>query len=134
MPAQEGCAQTARMRIYSNAFLAAESGDLDGYELALEQRNNSTVRALLYVYEGAANDDGIQLSGSLSGKMLILQGNWVERLTEYPSHKEIIETHSVRIDGTLDSRWFRGHITIEGMTTPDKVDLKRVGRLWSCKN
>jgi hypothetical protein len=83
MAAQDQCAQTAHMRIYLRAFVAPESGDLDGYELALEQRSSSAVRALLYVYEGAANDDGILLSGSLSGKKLILQGDWVERLTEY---------------------------------------------------
>jgi hypothetical protein len=29
------CARTSKMKIYSDAFVAEESGDLDGYELAL---------------------------------------------------------------------------------------------------
>jgi hypothetical protein len=132
--APEQCAKTAHMQIYSSASVDEETGDLLGYELAVHQRKDSAIDALLYVYEGAANDDGILISGSISGKKLTLTGKWVEHLTEYPSKKEIIETHSVKIDGTLGPRWFRGRVTIEGMMTPDKVELKRVDRLWFCKN
>jgi len=130
---EDPCAVTAHMRIYSNAFIAKGSGDLDGYELALEQHNNSTVDALLYVYEGAATDEGIRIEGRISGKEMTLEGNWVEHLTEYPSKREIVQTHLVKIDGTLDSAAFRGSVKIEGLFTPVNVRLKRVGRLWVCK-
>lgn len=134
MAAPDQCAKTARMQVYSSAFVDEETGDLLGYELAVHQHKDSTVDGLLYVYEGAANDDGIQISGLVSGKKLTLTGKWVEHLTEYPSKKEIIETHLVKMDGTLGPRWFRGRLIIEGMITPDKVVLKRVDRLWFCKN
>src|SRR5580692_10124726 len=78
---KDECAQTAHMRIYSNAYL---SGDVVGYDLALEQRNDSAVDALLYLYQGQAHDDGIRISGSLSGKKLTLKGSWVEHRIEYP--------------------------------------------------
>jgi hypothetical protein len=130
---EDKCARTAQMRIYSNAFVHKETGDVLGYELALEQRNRSTADALLYVYEGAPNEDGIQISGPNSGKKVKLEGTWDEHLTGYPSEKEIVKTHFVRISGTLDSIWFRGTVNIEGMVTPEKVRLKRVDRLWLCK-
>jgi hypothetical protein len=50
---------TAQMQIYSNAYISKETGDVVGYELAIKQHDDSTVDALLYVYEGAPNDDGI---------------------------------------------------------------------------
>jgi hypothetical protein len=120
------------MRIYSNAHLSEETGDVVGYELALERRNESAVDALLYLYEGEAHDDGIHISGSISGKKLTLNGSWVEHLIEYPAKKEVVQTHLVKIDGTLDSGSFPGRITIEGLT-PDNVRLKRVERIWVCK-
>jgi hypothetical protein len=129
---EKACTQTANMQVYSNAFLSEEAGDLVGYELALKQAGGSTVEALLFVYEGAP-DDGIQLSGPTSGKRLTIEGTWIEHQVEYPSKKEVVVTHKVNIDGTLDSGWFRGTIKIGGMVTPDTVRLKRVNRIWVCK-
>ncbi len=103
------------MEVYSNAFAHKETGDILGYELALKPHDDSTVEAFLYVYEGAPNDEAIPLSGHISGRNLRIQGKWVEHLTEYPSKKEIVQTHFVKIDGVLDSASFRGDITIEGM-------------------
>jgi hypothetical protein len=127
------CARTANMQIFSSAFVSEETGDVGGFELAVKQHNDSTVEALLYVYEGAANDDGILLPGHISGKKLTIAGDWVEHLIEYPSKEENLQTHFVKIDGTLDSDWFRGKIEIEDMVPRDKVRLKRVKRIWVCR-
>ncbi len=127
------CDQTAQMRIYSSAFVHAETGDVLGYELAIKENDDSVANALLYVYEGAPNDEGIPLSGRISGKNLTIQGNWVEHLVEYPSKREIIQTHFIKIDGTLDANSFRGKIKIENTKSPDTVRLKRVNRIWLCK-
>ena len=130
---QPSCVKTAAMRIYSNAFAQEETGDVLGYELAIKGNGGTTVDVLLYVYEGAADDEGIPLSGKVSAKELTVQGNWVEHLVEYPSKKEIIQTHSVKINGTLEAASFRGQIKIENMDSPDGVRLKQVKRLWFCK-
>lgn len=94
--------------------------------MALDLSKNSAVDALLYVYEGAADDEGIPLSGHISGKHLTIEGNWVEHLTEYPSKKEIVQKHFVKIYGNLDSASFRGNITIEGMVEHNSLRLKHV--------
>jgi hypothetical protein len=107
--------------------------DLLGYDLALNRIGDSTVDALLYVYEGGLSDEGMPLSGQISKNRLSVQGTWVEHLIEYPSKKEIVQTHSVKIVGTLDSTAFRGELTIEGMGEREHVQLKRVKRIWSCK-
>jgi hypothetical protein len=125
------CARTSKMRIYSDAFVAKESGDLDGYELALEVRG-SAVDTLLFLYEGSTAD-GISLPGHLSGKTLSIEGDWVEHLIEYPSKKETLQTHHVKISGTLEQGWFQGKIEIEGITEPQMLRLKRVNRIWVCK-
>ncbi|HEY3768009.1 MAG TPA: hypothetical protein VGN44_04980 [Candidatus Angelobacter sp.] len=127
------CGRTAPMQIYSGASFFEETGDVVGYELALHQRSGSTVDAFLFVYEGAANDEGIPISGHLLGKKLTMQGEWVEHLVEYPSKKEIVERHHIKIDGTLNSSVFRGKITIEGLETPSILRLKRVSQIWLCK-
>jgi hypothetical protein len=129
---EDECARTAHMQIYSVTSVSKETGDLDGYELALEHRDFS-VDALLYVYEGAANDEGIPISGRISGQILTLQGNWNEHQIEYPSRKEIVVRHFIRIEGALDSSWFQGTLKIEGLDTPPKVRLKRVNQIWICK-
>ena len=127
------CARTAQMRIYSSVSIDKQTRDLDGIELAIDEHKDFTVHALLYVYEGAANDDGIHISGTISGNKLSMEGNWIEHLTEYPSKREIVQTHFVRIDGTLDSAWFRGRVKIGGLFIPDGVRLRRVHRIWVCK-
>lgn len=42
------CEWTARMRVYSNASLIKEADDVVGYELAVQQREDTSVDALLY--------------------------------------------------------------------------------------
>jgi hypothetical protein len=121
------------MRIYSSTSVDKQTGDLDGYELAIEGHKDSTVDAWLYVYEGAANDEGIHISGAILGNKLTMEGNWVERLIEHPSKKEVVQTHIVKIHGTLDSEWFRGKLKIEGLATPDSVRLRRIPHIWVCK-
>jgi hypothetical protein len=120
------------MRIYSDAFVAEESGDLEGYELALGEVRGSAVDTLFFLYEGSAGD-GISLPGHLSGRTLSIEGSWVEHLIEYPSKKETVQKHHVKIDGTVERDWFQGEIEIEGITEPQKVRLKRVDRIWVCK-
>jgi len=130
---EDECARTSQMRIYSNAYPSKETGDVLGIELALSQNNDSTVDALLYIYEGAANVDGIHLPGRIAGKRVTVEGNWEERLVEYPSKREVVQTHFVSIDGTLDSKWFRGRIKIQGLSMPAAVKLERVKYIWVCK-
>jgi hypothetical protein len=81
-----------------------------------------------------ASDDGVPLSGQISNKRLSIEGIWVEHLVQYPSKKEIVQKHFVKIVGTLDSAAFRGELTIEGMGEHERVRLKHVKRIWSCKN
>ena len=127
------CTRIAHMRTYSNAFLSHETGDVQGFELAIGQHKPSSIDALLYVYEGAPNTDGIPISGRLFGDKLVLQGLWVEHLIEYPSKKEKVDKHQVRIEGTLTSNSFRGALTIQGFGPRMKVRLTRVRHLWLCK-
>jgi hypothetical protein len=126
------CGRTAKMRVYSDAYLSEETGDVGGIELAITERNDSTVEALLFIYEGAPNDEAIPLSGSAASKYLTLQGKWVEHLVEYPSKKEIVQSHFVRMEGKLDSAAFQGDLKIEGLAFPDKARLKRVPQIWLC--
>ena len=128
------CARTAGMQVYSNVFVHKETGDLLGFDLAIKRDGDSGVDALLYVYEGGGSDAGVPLSGQISNSRLSIQGTWVEHLVEYPSKKEIVQNHFVKIVGTLDSVAFRGDLAIEGMGEGDQVRLKRVKRIWSCKN
>jgi hypothetical protein len=128
------CSRTAQMQIYSSAFIHEETGDLLGYELAVRPQHDSRVDALFYIYEGAPVDKGIPLSGYISGRHLRIQGNWAEHLVEYPSKKQIVQTHFVKIDGTLDSASFRGYVTIEGMVQRDSLRLKRIKQIWLCKS
>lgn len=128
------CSRTDRMQIYSNAYVHPETGDILGYELAVSRDSGSKVDAFFYTYEGAPNDEAIPLSGHLSGKHLTVQGTWVEHLVEHPAKKQIIHTHVITIDGALDPAFFRGHITIEGMVERDRVRLRRVKKIWLCKN
>jgi len=130
---EDECARVAHLQTYSNAFLSDETGDVGGYELALQQHSGTSIGAFPYVYEGVPNKDGISVSGRISGRKVTMEGKWTEHLIEEPSHKEVIETHSVRIDGTLDSVWFRGTIKIEGLDAPTKIRLKRIDHIWMCK-
>jgi hypothetical protein len=131
--AADECGKTAGMEVYSNVFVHKETGDLLGYDLALKRGGDSSADALLYVYEGGESDEGVRLSGHISDKLLSVQGTWVEHLVEYPSKKEIVQTHFVKIVGTLEPASFHGELTIEGMGEGEQVRLKRVKKIWSCK-
>ncbi|HXJ05803.1 MAG TPA: hypothetical protein VNH65_11930 [Candidatus Acidoferrum sp.] len=129
---EDECERTAQMRVYSNASFIKEAGDVVGYELAVQLREGTSINALLYFYEGVPNKDGVSVSGHIAGGKLAMEGDWVEHLTEQPSNKEIVETHHVTVNGTLDSAWFRGTMKITGLATPIKVKLKRVSHIWMC--
>lgn len=119
------------MEVYSDAFVHEETGDLLGYELAIRPKGDG-VDALLYVYEGGESD-GIPLSGKLSGQALVIEGNWVEHLIEYPSKKEIVQTHFVVIKGTITPARFQGALKIAGLTDHRSIRLKRVDHIWICR-
>ena len=127
------CSRTAGMEVYSNAFAHKETGDVLGYELAVKRHDDSTVDAFLYVYEGGPNNDAIPLFGRVLGKNLSIRGDWAEHLTEYPSKKEIVQRHLVKIDGVLDSASFNGEVTIQGMNERESIRLKHVKSIWLCK-
>ena len=128
------CARTAQMDIYSNARVSSETGDLSGFELALDKPNASQRQALLFVYEGGGSE-GIPLTTTADSNNLVIEGTWVEHLTEYPSKKDIVQTHRVKITGKLAPRIFRGTISIEDLeiVNPESMVLKRVKRIWFCK-
>jgi|ERR1017187_34868 hypothetical protein len=128
------CARTAQMDIYSDAQVSEVTGDLGGFELALDKPNGSHRKALLFVYEGAANSDGIPLAVTTDGNNLAIKGTWVEHLTEYPSKKDIVQTHFVRITGIVTRKMFRGTISIEGLeiVNPESMHLKRTKQIWVC--
>ena len=129
---EDECERTAQMRVYSNASFIEAAGDVVGYELAVQRREGTSIDALLYFYEGVPNKDGISVSGHIAGGKLAMEGDWVEHLIEQPSNKEVVETHHVTVNGTLDSTWFRGTIKIAGLATPIKVRLKHVSHIWMC--
>jgi hypothetical protein len=131
---EDECARTAQSQVYSNAVFIEETGDVIGFELALQRSHHgSSASALLYDYEGVPNEDGISLSGQILGRKLTMEGSWVRHLIEMPSKKEIVETRLVKLDGTVDSNGFRGTIKIEDLDTPIRVRLKRVDHIWMCK-
>lgn len=128
---QDECARTANLQTYSSAFVDRETGDLNGYELAIDEHKDSTVNAFLYVYEGGESE-GIPLPGHLSSDKLLISGTWVEHLIENPSKKEVVQTHSVKISGVLKPSSFQGKLNIEGMETDQYIRLKRVKHVWGC--
>jgi len=127
------CSQISPMSVYSNAWIDQETTDLNGFELALKQMGESKIAALLYVYEGTLAD-GIPLPGHISGRSLIIEGTWVEHLVEYPSKTETVQTHLVKIAGAMDSKSFRGRITIKDLSFDEDVMLERVRNVWRCKS
>jgi hypothetical protein len=129
------CAHTAQMDIYSDARVSSETGDLSGFEVALDKNSNGPQRkALLFVYEGS-DSEGIPLTATINGEHLVIEGTWVERLTEYPSKKEVVQSHLVRVEAMLTPKMLRGTISIDGLeiANPDKMRLKRARQIWVCK-
>ena len=129
---EDECLLTSKMSTYSNAEYIKEAGDVVGYELAVRPGKDGAINARLFVYEGAANDEGIPVSGQIADGNLAMEGDWVEHLVEQPSNKEVGEMHHVVVKGTLDPTWFRGSIKISGLATPNQVKLKRVSHIWVC--
>ena len=109
-----------------------EAGDVVGYELVFQAHDRNPAKALLYVYEGVPNLDGISVSGEISGAKLQMAGNWVLHLIAEPSKKEVVETRPVEVSGTLAPNRFRGTVKISGIATP--VTLKRVSQIWMCRH
>ena len=130
---EDECGRTTRMRVYSNAFFHQEAGDVVGYELAVQRNGDTSATALLYVYEGEPNEDGIYISGHIDGQKLTMEGDWVKHLIEMPAKKEVIETDHVAVHGTLESNWFRGTIKVGNLSTPIRVNLKRINHIWMCR-
>jgi hypothetical protein len=130
----DDCSRTAEMDIYSDAQVSKVTGDLSGFDLALDKPNVSPRKALLFVYEGGGSE-GIPLSATAHDDELVIEGTWVEHLTEYPSKKDVVETHRVKITGKLTPKALRGTISIEGLeiVNPDSMVLKKVKQIWSCK-
>ena len=60
------CAQTAQMDVYSDAQVSRVTGDLSGFDLALDKPNGSQRKALLFVYEGGGSE-GIPLPVTANG-------------------------------------------------------------------
>jgi len=122
------------MDVYSDAQVSRVTGDFSGFDLALDKPNVSQRNALLFVYEGGGSE-GIPLPVTANGDNVVIEGTWVEHLTEYPSKKDIVQTHRVTITGKITSTSFRGTISIEGLeiTNPDSMVLKKVKRIWDCK-
>jgi hypothetical protein len=132
---RQECAPTAQMNIYSDAQVSSVTGDLGGFEVALDKNSYGPQRkALLFVYEGS-DSDGIPLTATINGDHLVIEGTWVEHLTEYPSKKDIVQKHFVRVTGTLTPKMLQGTISIEGLevANPDNMRLKRVRQIWVCK-
>ena len=125
------CKQTASMRVYSNAWIDKETGDLNGFELAIKDSDDAAIDALLYMYEGGVAK-GIPLPGHISGGRIEIGGDWIEQLVEYPSKKETTHTRFVKIDGVLKPTFFRGKIRIQDYDDFD-VKLKKVGHIWMCR-
>jgi hypothetical protein len=132
-PGSGTCSETAGMRIYSHVSFSEESGDLRGFELALSKHGNGEYRALLFIYRGAANQKGIELTGEVNGDgLLTLSGTWIEHLGEYPSRKEITTTHPIRLVASVTAAALQGNLTIDNDS--DDLAMQRTRRIWLCRN
>src|SRR5947209_6727334 len=76
-PANDDCVRTSKMRVYSSAFIHKETGDLLGYELAIDRAPASTTNVLLFIHEGSPGE-GISLTGHAQDGKLVVEGDWVE--------------------------------------------------------
>ena len=128
--AKDECQQTATYKIYSNAFLSQETGDVGGYELALKPTTGNSYEALLYVYEGVPTLDGISLVGNRQGTAVSLEGDWRQELVEYPSKRNITQTQHVKLKGYISGSHFRGSVQIDQDSSP--LSLKLVNHIWLC--
>jgi hypothetical protein len=130
--AVDECPQAATYRFFSNAFLSGETGDVGGFELALTATKGHGYEALLYVYEGVANKDGISLAGDREHSGISLHGDWREELVEYPSKRHITQTRPVKLDRKMSENDFRGNVQIGSDSR--QISLHRVNQIWLCKH
>jgi hypothetical protein len=128
------CAATPQARVYSNAHLVEETGDFVGWDMAVLEQPDSTTAVTLYDYEGELNDEAIRVTGRISGKKLTAKGTWIEHLIEHPQQKEVVKTHTVIVDGTIDSSSFRGAIRVDDINSDGKILLERVAHMSGCKS
>ena len=128
--AQHECAQTSGMRVYSNATYVEEAGDVVGIELAFIVRQDNTINALLYDYEGAPTTDGAPLRGRAAGTTLTIDGIWPQQI-EDSSGKEVVHTVPVKLRGTFDETNFVGTLQINGGGV-ESLRLRRVDAIWLC--
>jgi hypothetical protein len=98
----DACEHTAQMQVYSDARYVEEAGDVVGDELAVKRHEGNLIDGQLYFYQGEPNKDGISLSGHIVGKKLTMEGEWVPHIVEDPSNEQIVETHHVTVNGTLE--------------------------------
>ena len=84
-------------------------------------------------YSKGVPSEGVHLHGHKLGNKVELQGNWTEHLSVSGSQKEITQTLFAKVSGMMDPQLFRGTINITDYAKPEPVRLKRVKRLWMCK-
>ena len=130
--AADECPKAATHKFFSNAFLSEETGDVGGFELALTATKGHGYEALLYVYEGVSNKDGISLVGDGDRSGISLRGDWREELVEYPSKRRITQTRPVKLDGKVSEDDFRGKVQIGSDSR--QISLHRVSQIWLCKH
>ena len=126
------CPKAATYNFFSNAFLSEETGDVGGLDLALTPTKGQGYEALLFVYEGVANKDGISLVGDREGSGISLHGDWREELVEYPGKRHITQTRPVKLDGKMSEDGFRGKMQIGSDSR--QISLHRVRQIWLCKH
>ena len=118
------------MKVYSNAYFSDEGGDVIGYELAVSLNGGSNGRSLLFIYEGEANEKGIELTGKIEQLKLSLTGKWVEHPIEYPSRAKLTQNHTADLQAVVEPKAIRGELIIDGASQP--IRMKQVRHLWLC--
>jgi hypothetical protein len=128
--ATDKCGPQASYKIYSNAFLSGETEDVGGYELALKPIDGNGYEGLLYIYEGAPHEVGIELTGTRQGTQILLRGTSRQELIEHPGNQNVTETRHIKLYGHLLGDNFRGSVLIDGHSS--QVSLRRVSHIWLC--
>jgi hypothetical protein len=128
--AKDECQQTGSYKIYSNAFLSQATGDVVGHELALKTSIGNSYEALLYIYEGVPNLDGISLVGQRQGATISLEGDWTEELVEMPSRNLVTQTRHVKLKGRISGKHFQGSLQIDRDSSP--ISLQLTNNIWLC--
>jgi hypothetical protein len=103
-----------------------------GYELAIRLAKGNSVEALLYVYEGVPNRDGISLAGIRQGSKISFKGDWHQELIEYPSKQMVTKTQHVELNGQISQRNFRGLLQMDDYSS--SLSLRTVSHIWLCNS